>query len=189
MLQSLLFNFDITDHTQYRTSHRPHNEITAQYIYSLFFHMNEISAFIWNTMQTPSSAHWNGNRHSIPTGSKKKHWGHAPLGSSPRTRRINANGSIWLMVSIINTVPSKITDQDVFFLMWVQVHLLHLNIVNASVEMQVVLSLIRNFDGVHSGRLEQNLETIESGMSSMQSAWDTRGKGKKGALLIIQQVD
>lgn len=34
--------------------------------------------------------------------------------------------------------------------------------------MQVVLGWIRNFDRSHSGWLEQNLETIESEMSSVQ---------------------
>lgn len=47
-------------------------------------------------------------------------------------------------------------------------HVPHINTVKASVEMQVVLGWIRNFDRSHSGWLEQNLETIESEMSSVQ---------------------
>lgn len=47
-------------------------------------------------------------------------------------------------------------------------HVPHINTVKASVKLQVVLGSIRNFDRSHSGWLEQNLETIESEMSSVQ---------------------
>lgn len=53
---STLIWYLIPDHTQYMNSLHPDNEISAQYIYSLFFHMSVISAFIWNTMHTLSSA-------------------------------------------------------------------------------------------------------------------------------------
>lgn len=111
---STLIWYLIPDHTQYMNSLHPDNEISAQYIYSLFFHMSVISAFIWNTMHTLSSAGWNGKRYSILTVSKKKHWGHAPLGilREPEGSMLMAASGWWLVLLIQS--PSKITDYDVF---------------------------------------------------------------------------
>lgn len=111
---STLIWYLIPDHTQYMNSLHPDNEISAQYIYSLFFHMSVISAFIWNTMHTLSSAGWNGKRYSILTVSKKKHWGHAPSGilREPEGSMLMAASGWWLVLLIQS--PSKITDYDVF---------------------------------------------------------------------------